>query len=208
MTLYSTVLIDLLEAIPPRAQRAEKGPPLLLYEHPSRSYGASTCANADSEATFAYAADFSTERQMLTLEIGGARVLQVTVGTPQADAARLLLDHLRTLGATTLNITGNSLSTLLRQFAFPTDVLQSKVDGYLLRVLTLVHARRPLRTVRSGGQSGVECAAIRGAVTLGIPALALLPRGYLYRNAKGVDVHATAQSTITRLLPYRVLTLP
>lgn len=205
MPLNSAVILDLLDELPPRAARPDPvaNPPLLLHEHPSPGHGAVTCANADTEASFAYAADFSTERQMLSREIAGERMLQVPVGTPHQEAARLVCQHLRTLGATHLNVTGSSLATLRRHFPFPLPELQAKVDGYLLRTLTAVHAQYPLAGVRSGGQSGVEEAAIKAAVTLRIPALALLPRDFLYRDATGADRTADHAATMRRLLPRR-----
>jgi hypothetical protein len=211
MSLFTAELIDWLEShasatrlIVVDAARL----PLLVYEHPAEGYGPRTCANADAEATWAYASDFSTEQQRLADQIAGSRLLRTPVGTPCAKAADDLTAHLRRLDARTLNVTGNSLTTLARHTLFSAAELQPKADAYLLRLIGAVHARQPLAGVRAGGQSGVEEAALRAAVTLGIPAFALLPRHFLYRDAAGVDRTATREQTLRRLMPHRRPWLP
>lgn len=177
-------------------------PHFTLQEHAASGYGPRTFANAEADATWAYAIDFSTSGERLTARAAGARLLQTKVGTPSEEAATTLLAHLRALRATTLNVAGNGLYTLAQHFPqMQPAALQARLDAYVLKVLARVHAQYPLAQVRSGGQSGVDQAGIVAGIALGIPTLALLPHGFRMRTAIGDDISMTYRAAWRRFLP-------
>ena len=176
-------------------------PHFTLLEDSNWSYAPRTYANARADATLAYAADFTTRGEVLTAKAAGAKILQVAVGTPAGMAAERLLAHLRVLDAKSLNIAGNGIYSLSERFPhIPPDELQMKLDCYVLRVLTLVHATHPLQTVRSGGQTGVDQSGIRAGLALGIPTIALLPKGFRMRTAEGKDITTTFEVAWNRFV--------
>lgn len=207
MSLLAADLLDDLAALPGHI-RFQAPPRLRVQEHPATSFGAVTCANADVAASFAYGFDFTTEQQRLAYEIAGARMLQVPLGTPHHETARLLLEHLRRLDADTLNVTGNTLCDLARSFRnVPAADLQGRVEDYLVRVLRLVATRHPLLCLRSGADSGVEAAAISAALAVKVPALALLPKGCAYHDASGA-IQRPGVAAAVRRLTVRPRTVP
>lgn len=176
-------------------------PHFTLEEHGVSGYGPRTFANAKADATWAYAVDFTTSGEQLTKRAAGERILQIPVGTTTEVCARLLTEHLRKLGARSLNVAGNGIYTLAQHYPTgqPQD-LQAKLDTYVLKVLTLVHTEYPLSQVRSGGQTGVDEAGIKAGIALGIPTLALLPNGFRIRNAIGVDITMTRKAAWRRFV--------
>ena len=84
-------------------------------------------------------------------------------------------DHFR------LNIAGNSLTS------FPADINQKDLDIFMTRTLMLLHdmTGRSIRSVRSGGQTGIDEAGVKAADTLGITAVVNGPADYRFRIRNG-----------------------
>ena len=177
-------------------------PHFTLEEHADWSYVPRTKANAKADATWALAVDFTTAGELLTAKAAGQKLLQTKVGRPSEEAARELVAHLQQLQARTLNVAGNGLYTLVQHFpSGKPEELQAKLDAYVLRVLTQVHAVWPLTQIRSGGQTGVDEAGVKAGIALGIPTLALLPHGYRMRNAIGDDQRMSRGAAWRRFVP-------
>jgi hypothetical protein len=201
-TTPELALFDAARPAPVAAEYAH----FALEEDASPSYQPRTLTNAEADATWAYAVDFDTAGERLTAAAAGAKLLQVRVGTPAAECARLLVEHLARLDAKSLNVAGNGLATLARQFPntkLNPATLQAKLDAYVLAVLREVHAARPLKQVRSGGQSGVDEAGAKAAIALGIPTRVLMPKGFRFRNALGEDRTMTRAAAWRRFVPRR-----
>lgn len=85
-----------------------------------------------------------------------------------------------------LNVAGNGLSTI------GSDVPQRKIDVFMLKFLTGVLNSANLENKPSvlvtGGQTGIDEAAIKAASYLGLEATIVAPKGYLFRDASGKDV--------------------
>lgn len=78
-----------------------------------------------------------------------------------------------------VNIAGNGIYTLK-------DRGQEFIDNTIAFVLQFL--KEKIKTVRSGGQSGVDEAALKAAERLGIPAICLAPKGWIYRDINGKDI--------------------
>ena len=164
--------------------------PLEVNEHASGSYPPRTRENASKAAlTAAFAVDFDTHGERLTRRAAGARYVAISLDLAPIEAARLLYAALRRLQARTLNVAGNSLATLIAH-----GWTQARADKFVFEVLSLCTKHWTLESIRSGGQTGIDLAGVTAACALGIPAIALLPKGFLQRGADNKDFTQDAQS--------------
>jgi len=76
-----------------------------------------------------------------------------------------------------INVAGNSLRSL--------DMEQIEVDQLVYDAIQNLSGKTNIAEIRSGGQSGVDEAAIKAAVELGIPAKVLAPKGWLFLDKSG-----------------------
>lgn len=76
-----------------------------------------------------------------------------------------------------INVAGNSLRSL--------DMEQIEIDQVVYDTLQSLSGKTNIVEIRSGGQSGVDEAAIKAAVELGIPAKVLAPKGWLFLDKSG-----------------------
>lgn len=76
-----------------------------------------------------------------------------------------------------INVAGNSLRSL--------DMEQIEVDQLVYDAIQNLSGKTNITEIRSGGQSGVDEAAIKAAVELGIPAKVLAPKGWLFLDKSG-----------------------
>lgn len=150
------------------------------------SYPRRTYRNArETDATVAFAVDFTTGGEVLTRKAaGGKKYIAFNLSTDKWEAARKLTQHLQKLGAKSLNIAGNGIYTLKATYPKRTsEELQRRLDWYVYDVLRLVHEQYPLREIRSGGQTGADEAGAKAGIALGIPTKVLMPKDYLTRTA-------------------------
>lgn len=174
----------------------EPGAVLLLREHPSSAYAPRTGENARlADFTVALAADFETAGERLTAKLAAPRYACAGVFSHPQDAAQRLLCAMQGTDVRILNVAGNGLYTLHRL-----GLGQAAVNAWVFRVLRLVHAQRPLCGVRSGGQTGVDCAALAASLALGLPCEGLLPLGWRQRTRAGQDVCADPDALAGTLL--------
>ena len=163
---------------------------LEVDQHASAGYPPRTRENASKAAlTAAFAIDFDTHGERLTRKAAGARYVAVSLESAPIEAARVLYAALRRLQAATLNVAGNSLSTLISH-----GWTQARADRFVFEVLSLCTKHWPLESIRSGGQTGIDLAGVTAACALGIPAIALLPKGFMQRGADNKDFTQDAQS--------------
>lgn len=163
---------------------------LEVLEHASGSYPPRTRENAaKADLTVAFAVDFSSAGEKLTKKAAGMRYVAVSLDLETVEAARVLYVALRRLQAVTLNVAGNSLPTLLAH-----GWTQARADQFVFDVLARCTRHWKLDAIRSGGQTGIDLAGVTAACALGIPAIALLPKGFLQRDVEGKDFTQDAQS--------------
>lgn len=162
-----------------------------FQEFPLDKYPPRTKANAEgADATIAIAVDFSTAGERLTKRLVlEARKPYCHVAYHQMDdeAVGRIVNALNTLGMPhiRLNIAGNGLSRFKGQTQEQVD---EAVLGLLARVVGHPGLRCKVVSIRSGGQTGVDEAGVKAARGLGIDALVLAPKGWLFRPADGRDV--------------------
>lgn len=165
---------------------------LLFVEHDQPGYKPRTLRNATADVTIAIAKDFFTAGEILTktavLNQGKCYIPHDYNNLFQRDAILNLeskmCDHLHSIGDILgiLNVAGNGIYTLQED--------QEKVDDNILTLFTgLFHyLKHTPKILRSGGQTGIDEAALKAAVKLNIPALCLAPKGWVFRNVKGKDI--------------------
>ena len=82
-----------------------------------------------------------------------------------------------------VNLAGNGLYTLAEH-----GVTQEQCDEFVTRVFAALRERGlAVRSLRSGGQTGVDESAAAVGEVLGIPVTVHAPKGYLFRGADGKD---------------------
>lgn len=163
---------------------------LEVLEHSLASYPPRTRENAaKADLTVAFAADFDTHGERLTRKAAGTRYVAISLDRDPIEAARILYAALRRFNATTLNVAGNSLPTLLVR-----GWTQTRADQFVFDVLAACTTHWKLASIRSGGQTGIDLAGVTAACALGIPAIALLPKGFLQRGTDNKDFTQDAQS--------------
>lgn len=64
---------------------------------------------------------------------------------------------------------------------------QAALDEAVTKLLQQVHRYYPLKSVRSGGQTGFDEAGAKAGAALGVPTTVLAPKGFKFRKKKGVD---------------------
>lgn len=156
---------------------------LTLRAHASDAYPPRTFANAGrADLTAAFAFDFATAGEKLTLKAAGGKYVALDLALPAVENARLLFAALRAtrVQRPTLNIAGNGVYTLVER-----GWDQARADAYVLDVLTPVHAHLPLGLVVSGGQTGIDWAGGAAARALDIPVEMLFPAGFRQRDERG-----------------------
>lgn len=171
--------------------------PLEMREFPASGYAGRTRENARADLTVAIAANFGTAGEKLT-----RRVVQENgkayLGLPYADVRKgemePVLEAVKALnqlgerlgqGEISLNIAGNGLYTL--RGGSQEDVDEG-IHAFLKAVVEHPGLRVRIASVRSGGQTGVDEAGVKAARRLGIPALVVAPKGWVFRGADGVDI--------------------
>lgn len=163
---------------------------LEVLEHSLASYPPRTRENASkADLTVAFAVDFDTHGERLTRKAAGTRYVAISLDRDPIEAARILYAALRRFNATTLNVAGNSLPTLLVR-----GWTQTRADQFVFDVLAACTTHWKLASIRSGGQTGIDLAGVTAACALGIPAIALLPKGFLQRGTDNKDFTQDAQS--------------
>lgn len=172
---------------------------ITFQEDTSPSYTNRTRINASADATIAFAQDFETGGERLTKKsVFEKKKLYISVNysndifdyislQSSCPLVDIYVQWFNERGVKTLNIAGNSLSTLKKKVS-----CQQEVDDFTFKWLSRLLNHKDLSTkiisIRSGGQSGFDEAGIKAAVKLGIPAIVLAPKGWKFRNIDSIDI--------------------
>ncbi len=152
----------------------------------SAKYAPRTYHNATSaQLTLAFAQDFFTAGELLTKKAAGSnyKAIQLSsLATDLDDVAFSIVFECKRIGARSLNIAGNSLSTLSKY-----GYSQQQVNQLIYDVLSKVHLNFELYSIVSGGQTGVDWAGGVAAYALNINCVMTFPAGFLQRNIDGID---------------------
>jgi len=188
-----------LSAQPVEAAAAQLATPgLLTFSESSQGYSGRTKENAqapDVDFTVAFAVDFNTAGERCTAKAAGTHLIPVDVFAdkiirdgvrPSADnaAARIyasLPEEYRNGKPVSLNIAGNGLCSLPGMDQNYVDFLVAYTLGALAR------GGVNIKSLRSGGQTGFDEAAVYAAHVLGVPVHVHAPKGWMFRDADGQD---------------------
>ncbi len=154
-----------------------------VTESSASGYRERTQHNANSAgATVAIAVNYATAGERLTKNVAGDKYIALGFDKDPRAAGKELAAFMKERGTTTLNVAGNGIYTLVAD-----GWTQETVNQHVYAVLAEANRRSPITKIVSGGQTGVDIAGAVAAKALGIPAVITLPKGYVQRNAQGVD---------------------
>lgn len=158
-----------------------------FIEHHEPGYAARTVVNARSaDLTIAFAVDFKTPGEILTHKAAYGKYERVYLDGKQGDyyllgrcveLHKLILDK----GIKSLNIAGNGIYSLNQS--------QESLDRDLFNFLETItsHFKKLNLSIRSGGQTGVDEAALKAGDKLGLDCTCLAPKNWLFRDINGKD---------------------
>ena len=190
-------------------------PGIELKEDTERSYLSRTRQNAEwSDITIALGEDLNTTGELQTAKLAGAEVVEEertnargekyttvtkvtnpkkgkyvginlnTISSAEAIAMEIynqIIERNLPTDNIKLNIAGNGIYTLKSG--------QASYDKLLTEVLKALQDKGiTISEVRSGGQSGIDEAGIKAAVSLGLKASILAPKGYRFRDKDNKDI--------------------
>lgn len=173
---------------------------IYLQEHMNSGYSSRTQFNAEnSDLTIAFTVDEFTAGERLTRKFAAEDYGRIDLKTTTpAEAARNIhyLIDVKLCGnpCGIINIAGNGLATLSKY-----KLTQESVNKFLVETFLEMKNKWncfPEKGFRSGGQTGVDIAAAVVAEIMGVDAMITFPKGYLQRNAKGVDFTQTKESVM------------
>ena len=165
---------------------------LTVMESYSPKFHDRTVENARwADFTVAFAVDFTSPGERLTATAAGNEYLPFDLphdGAGLEDYAlrrrmAIILSHrLESMTEPVrLNVAGSTAAELARH-----GISQEQADAFVTDVLgRAVDEGLRIQELRTGGQSGIDEAATKAALALGIPASQVVPRGFLYLDASG-----------------------
>jgi hypothetical protein len=152
-------------------------------------YGARTKANIrNADLTIAFAVDFTTGGEVLTKNLAGGLYYPVQLMRSDnylAGLFEMIITDLYGLGTLKLNVAGNGIYTLFEKASFK----QSEIDAAIYLFLMLINEEIGISEIHSGGQTGVDEAALKTADKLRIPGFCIAPQNWVFRNKFGKDVY-------------------
>ena len=162
-----------------------------FIEHHEPGYALRTVANARAaDLTIAFAVDFKTPGEILTHKVAYGKYIAFNIGwyREPSDIYQQCLDVQRTIiekNVKVLNVAGNGLYTL---YAYEKRQ-QQDVDDLIYKLLhdILIDVFTADMTIRSGGQTGVDEAALKAGDKLGLDCTCLAPKNWLFRDINGKD---------------------
>lgn len=162
---------------------------ITFKEHSKPGYPGRTIENAQADVTIAFAFDFNTAGEKLTREAvnaAGNIYLPVVPTIIPANVISNIAEIIHDGKIKTVNIAGNALDTCLK---FNPKYGQGVVDAVVYNTLQAVFSCPGFNCmpeqIQSGGQSGFDESGLKAAVLLGIPALCICPKGWMFKDANG-----------------------
>lgn len=162
-----------------------------LWAHSDPGYSKRTSDNAKCDVTMATAADYSTGGERMTKQFAGDRYIPLPLFLDADEAGRRLAEFMEARRASSLNVAGNGIATLVGK-----HWSQEAVNQWIFDCLSVAHALRPINRIQSGGQTGIDMAGAIAAHRLGIPAKILFPLGFKQRGEDSRDKPREASDLI------------
>lgn len=155
-------------------------------------YAERTRKNASADATIALATDFNTAGERLTKRevlSQGKKYIPIDANRITVTQERVdnVVNALNKANAKTLNIAGNGLYSMKNKYS------QAQVDEFtknlLQKVVDSPKLNNKIEKIVTGGQTGFDEAGAKAAKELGIPVEVHAPRGWMFRDINGKDIH-------------------
>lgn len=172
---------------------------LVIHDSPG-GYSKRTIYNCTSATcTLAIAVDFTTAGEKLTKKAAGVTYFAVDWNHITKKRVREFVAFQKSLSGlylkpNSLHIAGNGIYTFARH-----GVTQKSLDKKVYAFIKRAHEHFPITKVYSGGQTGLDEAGVKAALRLNIPVEVTLPKGYLMRDANGVDHEEGLFKSVQRL---------
>lgn len=159
-----------------------------IQEHPDGGYRERTIENVRrSDVTIAFAQNFNTPGEILTRNTAKSEYkpyLAIDIdknGEIDVESAvRTIVPFLKQHKARNINIAGNAINHM-------SQTTQEKLDEAIYKTLEGVNEKYILKSVRSGGQTGVDEAGAKAGRNLNIKTTVLAPKGYLFIGGSGKE---------------------
>ncbi len=161
---------------------------ITFKECQSPGYRARTMDNASADITIAIAKDFTTAGERLTRScVLLQHKIYIPVNYDNMLSEEVHYQIFRSIEGKinlNINIAGNGIYTIKES----QDVIDLKVYKLLHNIYNDIPITGVITLIRSGGQTGIDEAGLKAAVKLGIPALCLAPKGWIFRDINGKDI--------------------
>ena len=173
---------------------------LILKEHSSTSYAPRTYYNASSsDITVALAVDLSTAGEKLTHKAAGNKYIgfQLIDQSNTEDIAIKIVQKMKELNATTMNVAGNGIYTLSKY-----NCTQEFINKFVYEILKSVNERIAIKKIYTGGQTGVDIAGAVAAIALGIEVEVTFPKGFKQRFENKEDITQSREIIENQIMNY------
>lgn len=162
-----------------------------FYEHTETGYALRTWENAKrADLTIAFAIDFDTTGEKLTRKASYGKYRSINM---QDSPDKIFQDieflnlEIKNKGLKKLNIAGNGIYTFVKTGSTK-DNWQALVDKIILAYIDDLTNGDKTISIRSGGQTGVDEAALKAGDKLGLETICLAPKHWLFRDERGIDI--------------------
>lgn len=159
---------------------------ITFQEHKETGYAMRTWENARlSDLTIAFAIDFNTPGELLTRKAAYGKCEQISILDLLADdnvPAYYIIEKYNVPHIKRINIAGAGIYNLKK-------VLDQKtVDDLIFHFIKNLHVNMDCFSIRSGGQTGVDEAALKAGDEPGLETICLAPKHWMFRNIDGKDI--------------------
>lgn len=157
-----------------------------FQEYTETGYALRTWENAKkADLTIAFAVDFDTAGEKLTRKAAYGKYYAVNMLYTFNQAITGCLEEINRRKPTILNIAGNGIYTLYKDGLVSQEQINEYVESFLLILCTATDKRF---IIRSGGQTGVDEAALKAGDKLGLETICLAPKNWMFRDITGKDI--------------------
>ena len=168
-----------------------------LHLNQSGSYGyrERTIFNAENADLTIYFADKNhTESNGSKLTSNHSKVFcLVQVPSHINFAVEAVLGALEGIPEPVINIAGNGIAR------FPSYMTQNNINAFVYNAMKSIHEKKPIKLIRSGGQTGADWAGIIAGIALQIETVATFPLHFRQRDRKEKDFTNNEEQLCVRI---------
>lgn len=156
-----------------------------FQEHTETGYALRTWENAKrADLTIALAIDFSTPGEILTRKAAYGKYEGIDLLQLLKDSnvpAHYLIEKYSSKFLR-LNFAGNGIYSLKK-------IMDQKfLDDLIFNFIKILHLNMDGFSIRSGGQTGLDEAALKAGQKLGLETICLAPKNWMFRDITGKDI--------------------